>query len=281
MFSEIHWQQTFNEFELQAWQFYDDLLNHGWSDFTAMAWQQWALPILGIFALSIPYMVLEHFFPRRKIEFRRVFIFDLMHVMAAIALSIPIGRIVYGQVLNRAQEAHLFDFVPRMPIWLIIPITLIGIDFSLYWIHRAMHTNAFWRIHRWHHSPDHMYWLAGLRASFWHDFLFVCNSLLWTTAMRMPPELYPIGASAAVISNNWMHTNLKWNWPRLEKIIITPRTHSVHHAKNPSHHNGNYGAFLSIWDHMLGTYVNPEPLGDDFELGITDKISVVRLMSGL
>ncbi|HZF06074.1 MAG TPA: hypothetical protein VE932_17205, partial [Patescibacteria group bacterium] len=36
-------------------------------------------------------------------------------------------------------------------------------DLGLYGVHRLMHSRYVWRIHRWHHAPPYMYWLAGIR----------------------------------------------------------------------------------------------------------------------
>ena len=244
-------------------------------------WRQLLLPVLGVLVLSIPFILLEHWFPRRPIRLRSVLLSDSVQALAATAMTIPIGGLVYGQVINRLIDAGLLDFKPVVPIWLVIPFTMVGIDFSLYWIHRGMHSRLLWRIHRWHHSPTHLNWLSGMRASFQHSFLFFLNGAIWATAMRIPSEYLGFGAVSAVLTNNWMHTNLRWAWPRLEKVIVTPRTHSVHHSRALAHHNSNYGAFLGIWDHLFGTFVDPGKIPGELEFGIPDEVSVVRLMTGL
>src|SRR6185503_16487201 len=46
-------------------------------------------------------------------------------------------------------------------------------DLGLYLMHRLMHTAHVWRVHRWHHSPRHLYWLSGVRATVPHQVLFI------------------------------------------------------------------------------------------------------------
>ena len=242
--------------------------------------RQLLLSGLAILGLSIPFIALEHWFPKRQLRIRSVVGVDALHAFATVALSVPTGSLVYTLIINKLVVRGWLDFEPTLPFWILGPLTWLGIDFSLYWIHRAMHSRLLWRIHRWHHSPKHMYWLAGMRSTFFHSFLFTFNGALWATAMRIPSVWYPIGAVATVLSNNWMHTNLKWTWPRLEKWIITPRTHSLHHSVKPEHHHGNYGAFFSFWDRLFGTYVDPDKVGESVEFGIPDDVSVVRLIAG-
>ncbi|MCS6303338.1 MAG: sterol desaturase family protein [Nitrospira sp.] len=45
-------------------------------------------------------------------------------------------------------------------------VFLLVLDGIAYWMHRLWHTSWGWPIHRWHHAPTKLYWLAGVRASF-------------------------------------------------------------------------------------------------------------------
>jgi sterol desaturase/sphingolipid hydroxylase (fatty acid hydroxylase superfamily) len=47
------------------------------------------------------------------------------------------------------------------------------------------------------------------------------------------------------------------SWPRYFSII-TPQEHVLHHAAD---HKGNFGNFTPLWDHIFGTYLNPEKVG--------------------
>eukprot|EP01013_Petalomonas_cantuscygni_P041499 TRINITY_DN74243_c0_g1_i1.p1 TRINITY_DN74243_c0_g1~~TRINITY_DN74243_c0_g1_i1.p1 ORF type:complete len:138 (-),score=33.97 TRINITY_DN74243_c0_g1_i1:54-467(-) len=47
--------------------------------------------------------------------------------------------------------------------------------------------------------------------------------------------------------------------PVLERILISPAQHQIHHSTNPAHFNRNFGGSLAIWDWMFGTlYVTGE-----------------------
>jgi sterol desaturase/sphingolipid hydroxylase (fatty acid hydroxylase superfamily) len=52
-----------------------------------------------------------------------------------------------------------------VPLVLRVLCYLVVADFGHYWIHRLMHHERVWRIHKWHHAPDYMYWLMGVRTT--------------------------------------------------------------------------------------------------------------------
>ncbi len=45
----------------------------------------------------------------------------------------------------------------------------------------------------------------------------------------------------------------------LEKIIVTPSHHRVHHAINPEYLDKNYGQIFIFWDKLFGTYQEEMP----------------------
>jgi sterol desaturase/sphingolipid hydroxylase (fatty acid hydroxylase superfamily) len=49
-----------------------------------------------------------------------------------------------------------------MPLVVRVLCYLVIADFGHYGIHRLMHHERVWRIHKWHHAPDYMYWLMGV-----------------------------------------------------------------------------------------------------------------------
>ena len=58
----------------------------------------------------------------------------------------------------------------------------------------------------------------------------------------------------------------------LNKIILTPSHHRVHHARNPLYMDTNFCNLLNIWDRLLGTF-QYEKRDTKPEYGITRKIN--------
>jgi hypothetical protein len=59
----------------------------------------------------------------------------------------------------------------------------------------------------------------------------------------------------------------------LEKILITPAHHRVHHARNPLYRDTNFCGLLNFWDKIFKTH---QPLKDEIpvEYGITRPVNV-------
>jgi sterol desaturase/sphingolipid hydroxylase (fatty acid hydroxylase superfamily) len=144
-------------------------------------------------------------------------------------------------------------------------------------VHRALHSKWLWRIHRWHHAATDIYWLSGIRASLPQNLLYVLMSVVWGVALHVPLELFGLGAIGGALGNHFMHTNLGFGWPWLERLIITPRVHRVHH--HATERSTNFGAFLSVWDHLFGTWQAPD--GQTPKVGISEQVHPVRLVLGI
>jgi sterol desaturase/sphingolipid hydroxylase (fatty acid hydroxylase superfamily) len=60
------------------------------------------------------------------------------------------------------------------------------------------------------------------------------------------------------------HTNARFRYePFLQRFMIVPRLHRVHHSAESDEHNHNYGTVLTLWDRLFGTLsvIEPETIG--------------------
>ena len=67
----------------------------------------------------------------------------------------------------------------------------------------------------------------------------------------------------------------------LERVLVTPRFHFVHHSAREHVANSNYGFMFSLWDRMFGTFNDPANVASNDPLGLGYEISGWRLMVGL
>jgi sterol desaturase/sphingolipid hydroxylase (fatty acid hydroxylase superfamily) len=241
----------------------------------------WLRSVVGVAVLSTPVVLLELWRPARPPQKLRGVPADIAHAVLAIGLTLPIANLLYTWLLLPLNDHGMFDLEPDMPAPLRCFFALLGIDFTLYWIHRAMHSGWLWPIHRWHHSATQLYWLTGLRAGFQQNVVYVGNSLFWALLMHVPAEWFAIGAGASVLSNHWMHMNVRLDAPILERAIITPRAHALHHSVDPTHHQGNYGAILAVWDRLFGTYVDPAAQQRPGQFGLAEQVPLPRVIAGV
>lgn len=235
-------------------------------------------PLLGFLALGLPFVWLERRYPLYRIDYRKRLGADLLNCAVVFFNAMFVGMVVFGAV-NQFELWRRFDFTQVLPLWASLLLVPVAIDFTLYWLHRALHSRLLWPVHRWHHAPTEIYWLSGIRASFVQNTLYVGVSVLWAIALHVPQQLYGLGGLWAALVNNFMHTNLRLRAPWLERLVVTPRVHLLHHRKS-DHLAKNFGAFFSLWDHLFGTWADPE-LEKARDFGISETVNPLRLIAGL
>jgi sterol desaturase/sphingolipid hydroxylase (fatty acid hydroxylase superfamily) len=143
-----------------------------------------------------------------------------------------------------------------------------------YWIwHYLGHrVRLFWCLHSPHHAPAEM----NLTVAWVHFFA----EGYYTAAIQVPllmllgvsPEMVGI---ILVIDGTWgtfIHAGedafKNGRFGILEKLLITPSHHRVHHARNPLYIDTNFCVLLPFWDWLFGTLQN-EREGVKIEYGIT------------
>jgi sterol desaturase/sphingolipid hydroxylase (fatty acid hydroxylase superfamily) len=220
----------------------------------------------------------EWLFPGRKIAYRTVLLRDLT--------ALGVYNVLFAVVVVFTDRIPVPNYVPTAlvgtPLALKLVLFFIVEDFGLYWVHRLMHTNYFWRTHKWHHYPKYMYWLAGVRTAIPHIILFNLTFILARPLLRGAPIwIFQLILAEHTFRNNWMHMNVAWKLSWLEWFVVTPRYHQIHHSDDPQHYRSNMASLLTIWDRLFGTYYNPDLVKKPLTFGINEKINPVRLVLGV
>jgi sterol desaturase/sphingolipid hydroxylase (fatty acid hydroxylase superfamily) len=225
------------------------------------------------------FTTLEVFYPARPISYRAVIKSDLIAVALYELLFFP-GSLYLSNWLVRPHYFFLKNLL-ELPLLVRVILYYILADFGTYWFHRLMHTRYVWRVHRWHHSPNYIYWLAGIRASLPQQALFNLPFAFCLPLLGHAPSWLYLGILAEnFLRNDWMHMNVTWRSNWLEWLLVTPRYHHIHHSNDPRHYKANLGSLLTIWDRLFGTYVNPDEV-KEISFGIDEVNSAVRFALGV
>jgi hypothetical protein len=139
--------------------------------------------------------------------------------------------------------------------WLVYLLSFIILDFNGYWIHRWSHKiNLFWNLHVIHHSSEDFNLACALRQSISGFFNLFSILLLPAAILGVPENVISTIAPLHLFAQFWYHTRHidKMGW--LEKIIVTPSHHRVHHAVNPEYMDKNLAPIFIIWDKLFGTF---------------------------
>ena len=212
---------------------------------------------------------LENRKPLHEVDRKRQFRFDLAVILAT---SLVVAAIMQFLVTNSVTSAlhsslGLGSSVLALPLWVRLTLALVVGDLGYYLVHRAMHFDWLWPMHRFHHSTIELYWFSGLRTSMANSLLIRMPYLFALHAFEISVEGILATGIMLIIVNFWVHANFKVRLGPLEWLLITPSFHRVHHVTAEGLEGHNFGNILSVWDHLFGSAVFPNEVENGLEKG--------------
>jgi sterol desaturase/sphingolipid hydroxylase (fatty acid hydroxylase superfamily) len=206
----------------------------------------WLLDVLGLVVQGVVIPVLQ-----------------IVLIYQALALAIPQAK---GAIKLAWPAVFLLNFV--------------AIDYLYYWNHRLLHRKALWPLHAVHHTPERVDVFITSRNTLWTPLLIV---YLWANGFFIfvlkDPSAFILSAGVTAALDLWRHTTFAPGpGSALHRaaalLLITPNEHMWHHSSGRA--DRNFGANLTIWDRVHGTYyspsVRPERLGIASSLSLRQKL---------
>ena len=158
--------------------------------------------------------------------------------------------------------------------WMMALILWLTADFCVYWIHRLHHRWAvIWPLHAVHHSAEVLTPFTAYRQ---HPLaivltVFVSSALIGgvqggvigalgsgtidtgSIALQVAGvNAFQVLANAAMANFHHSHVWISFG-PVLERIVISPAQHQIHHSTRPEHFDRNFGQTLALWDWAFGS----------------------------
>lgn len=204
--------------------------------------------------------VVETYFPlRRRVQsrFKRIVINTVLSLPAfALLRFLLIPAMVWLAVQNESWHFGL-AYLYSLPSFAENIITFVLLDYGIYAWHIIMHRMPLmWRFHIVHHTDKDM----DVTTAFRFHFGEMIGSLLFRGALVLL-----IGASPLMVliyeivfeaETQFHHSNTKLpfgleKW--LNKLIVTPRMHGIHHSIVKNETDSNYATIFSFWDRLHRT----------------------------
>jgi sterol desaturase/sphingolipid hydroxylase (fatty acid hydroxylase superfamily) len=196
-----------------------------------------------------------------------------------------------GLALTTLVAAEVARLVPPLlPAESPGPVTLrsdlwLPSDFAQYWMHRCYHNwPVIWPLHAVHHSAEVMTPFTTYRQhplsllltdAAVAGFLGLGQGLLLGAAAGELAvaeiagiNLFIVVANAALAALHHSHVWLSYG-PLVERFVISPAQHQIHHSTDPAHYGKNLGNTLAIWDWMFGTLYVVRG-GESLTFGLTE-----------
>jgi sterol desaturase/sphingolipid hydroxylase (fatty acid hydroxylase superfamily) len=189
-------------------------------------------------------------------------ILAVLGVFGGVALTTLVATWVAGVVPALLPAESLGPVALAFLLWL-------PSDFALYWMHRFYHRfSVIWPLHAVHHSAEvltpfttYRQHPLSLLLTGWGvaGFVGLCQGLLLgavaddlAVAEIAGINLFILLTNAGLAALHHSHVWLSYG-PLLERILISPAQHQIHHSTDPAHYGKNLGNSLAIWDWMFGT----------------------------
>lgn len=164
-------------------------------------------------------------------------------------LGLSIAIISYDWLVGKLAIVHVQNTL------LTYIIAFMALDFAGYWVHRIAHEyNFFWNNHIIHHSSEEFNLACALRQSISSIVKIFAIFLLPAAVLGVPAPVIAVVAPLHLFAQFWYHTQHIDRMGFLEKIIVTPSHHRVHHAINPEYLDKNYSQIFIFWDKLFGTF---------------------------
>jgi|SRR6218665_3230593 len=164
-------------------------------------------------------------------------------------LGLVLVLISYPWLVSHLAITHISSTV------IVYLIAFLALDFAGYWVHRIQHvSNFFWNGHIIHHSSEEFNLACALRQSISSIARVFVIFLLPAALLGVPGQVIAVVAPLHLFAQFWYHTQHIGKMGFLEKIIVTPSHHRVHHAINPEYLDKNYGQIFIVWDKWFGSY---------------------------
>jgi sterol desaturase/sphingolipid hydroxylase (fatty acid hydroxylase superfamily) len=133
------------------------------------------------------------------------------------------------------------------------------LDLLLYGVHRWMHAVPFlWRFHALHHSDPDFDVTTSVRAHPGEYMLASAAYWIAVIVLDIPAIVMLTHGLSMLAAAAITHGNIRlpeWLERVLQPVVITVDLHVIHHSVVYEEANANFGAVLSIWDRIFGTYL--------------------------
>jgi sterol desaturase/sphingolipid hydroxylase (fatty acid hydroxylase superfamily) len=177
--------------------------------------------------------------------------------------------LVWGYVLENFalidMRLEWFDTSPTgIALWVTAALAW---DFCYYWAHRFGHEiSILWAAHAVHHQSEDYNLSTALRQTS-TGFLFGWIFYLPLFLVGFPLEILITVNAVNLIYQFWVHTQVVNRMGVLDRILVTPSNHRVHHAQNQRYIDKNYGGIFILWDRLFGTF-EPEGVDEPVVFGV-------------
>ena len=166
------------------------------------------------------------------------------------------------------------EAIPYWAVLLLFTLVLfLAEDFKRFIVHYAFHRiPLLWAFHKVHHSAEVLTPITLYRTHPVETFISRTSSV-WVLGMVTGVFVYLFPGQLSVVEilgvdalgfmfnalgANLRHSHIPFSFGKLDRWIVSPHMHQVHHSSDRRHHDKNFGSCFAFWDRLWGTLYIPQ-----------------------
>ena len=139
---------------------------------------------------------------------------------------------------------------------------LVVFDFVDYWVHRGQHRfEWWWQLHALHHSQRQMTVWSDNRNHLLDDLLRDTVMVVVALLIGIAPGQFIAVVAFTQLLESLSHANVRLSFGPLERLLVSPRFHRLHHSIGIGHESEgkgtlggcNFAVLFPVWDLLFGT----------------------------
>ncbi len=226
---------------------------------------KWLNGILTVGTFALLYVFEKKRPLRNQIEQKEISTLRNLAIATVAGVAVTLVETPITDKLTAFVERKRFGLLKlfRLPKILETLLAVILLDYTLYRWHVLTHRSPLlWRFHKIHHADLDLTASTAIRFHFGE----ITISVLWRAGqillIGVSPEALKTWQILLFLSILFHHSNVRLPEEfenKLQKIIVTPRLHGIHHSVVKAEMDSNWSSGLSVWDHLHGTFRDDVP----------------------
>jgi sterol desaturase/sphingolipid hydroxylase (fatty acid hydroxylase superfamily) len=226
--------------------------------------------VRGFVTFCFPAVILRH--PSCRLDIMFVVVGKLIPPILIVPLlvtNVGVALLSYHTVtwLFGAQP----QFEAPFALWFgLLAIAVLIQDFMTFYLHYLEHRWAvLWELHKVHHSAEFLLPITNRR---FHPLQGIIENIVIMSSVGMfigvasyifhlkVRDNSIIGLDAYFVANllsfyHLRHSHIAMRYGWLERYLISPAQHQLHHSREERHWDCNFGLLFSWWDRWFGTVI--------------------------
>lgn len=205
------------------------------------------------------------------ITFRMLYPFLIAPLLVSALVAAKWSRDLLEHFIGAREVAEH----PGLLVWTAYTIGIVLFrDFIVFYGHYLQHRiPILWEFHKTHHSAEHLVPLTNRR---FHPLQILIDegSQAFCSGVWLGVSSYALGldmVEATVLGidayfftqivclYHLRHSHVYMTFGPLERLVMSPAQHQMHHSTDPKHWDHNFGLTFPIWDQLWGTHLVAEP----------------------